>query len=336
MPQYDDINTNLSDITGNYDFTNPDTAGTFSDYDESGEKNLWSQLKGKKSLMSGQMGTGAKKLQESVGAGFSGSGQRQKLKSDMSDDVNDKYGGMLDNAMYDSYNMKKKWSDDTMEQMADLVDEGEATYTGTGDDDDDNDNDGTSGNDDFVPSGYSGNASPGDRYTDEQGLNWIFGGDMQWHSSTGTCFVEGTKIFMSDGSERYIQDIIEGDSILSFDEKTKSFIPGVVTESLIHPVYRDVKVAIVGGILEGTPSHPIFFNGNWSEIKESKADIKIVKKYIDNYFNLEVDAHDIRGSSHNYIANGYIVSGLGDNDVLNDVFKRQKIFQSEEGVSYGL
>ena len=122
----------------------------------------------------------------------------------------------------------------------------------------------------------------------------------------------------------------------AFNEKTKSFIPGVVTESLIHPVMMDVPVAIVGGILEGTPSHPIFFNGSWSEIKESEVDTKIVKKYIDNYYNLEVDAHDIFGSSHNYIANGYVVSGLGDNDVLNDFFQRQKIFQDKEKVIYAL
>jgi hypothetical protein len=144
------------------------------------------------------------------------------------------------------------------------------------------------------------------------------------------CFVEGTKILMSDGSEKNIEDIVEDDLILSFDEKTESFVSGIVTEHLIHPVGREVPVAIVGGILEGTPSHPIFFNGGWSEINESEVDTKIFKKYIENYYNLEVDAYDVLGSSHNYIANGYVVSGLGDNDVLNDVFKRQKIFQCKE------
>lgn len=328
MPQYDDISTNLNDILGDYDFTNPNVAGTYSDYDPSGEKNLWNQLRGNKSLMSNQLGAGASKLQQSAGAGFAGSGQRQKSQFDMSASVNDKYGGMLDNAMYDSYKMKKKWSDDTMAQLSGDIDSGEATYNVN------DDNDGYN----FVPSGYNGtNPSIGENFTDIYGVDWRYGA-MGWLQIDygNDCFVEGTKIFMPDGSEKEIQDIVDGDLILTFDEKTKSFTKGVVTEHLVHPVNRQIPVAIVGGTLEGTPSHPIFFGGNWSEIKESKADVKIVKKYIDNYYNLEVDAHDIIGGSHNYIANGYIVSGLGDNYVLNDVFKRQKIFQSGEGVSHGV
>ena len=316
MPQYTDINTSLSDLTSGFNIS-ADLTSTLTDYDQSGEQNLWGQLGTQKSLMSSQMGTGATKIQESVGMGFSGSGQRQKLQSDMSEDMSDKYGGMLDNTMYDAYRMKKDWREKQMDTIAGYIQSGDVTVnedSSTGDDDTDTSG---GGDDDFVPSGYSGDPYVGETYTDEDGLVWVYGGNNRWNRQGGSCFVKGTKIFMSNGSERDIQDIIEGDLILSFDEKTKSFIPGVVTESLIHPVMMDVPVAIVGGILEGTPSHPIFFNGSWSEIKESEVDTKIVKKYIDNYYNLEVDAHDIFGSSHNYIANGYVVSGLGDNDVLN-------------------
>ena len=50
--------------------------------------------------------------------------------------------------------------------------------------------------------------------------------------------------------------------------------------------------------------------------------------FIDNWYNLEIDGHTIHNSEHNYIINGYIMSGLGDNKVLNDIFSRQKIFKS--------
>ena len=326
MPNYTDINTDINDLTSDFNISD-DLKSTLSSYDESGEKNMWGQLQGQKTLLQDQLAVGSTKLQETAGKGFATSGQRQKLSADMSEGINDKYGGMLDNAMYDAYKMKKDWKDTQMGKISDYIVSGDVTAKTT------STYDGGSEN----PSGWEGGTPVfGDTHIDMNGDSWVYG-QMGWTIDyTNDCFIEGTKIFMPDGSEKEIQDIIEGDVILTFDEKTKSFTQGVVTEHLVHPVSREIPVAIVGGILEGTPSHPIFFGGSWSEIRESKADIKIVKKHIDNYYNLEVDAHDLYGSSHNYIANGYIVSGLGDNDVLNDVFKRQKIFQNKEGISHGV
>ena len=61
--------------------------------------------------------------------------------------------------------------------------------------------------------------------------------------------------------------------------------------------------------LIGTPSHPIFYNGKWNEIKDSSIPFILERMYVDNYFNLEVDGFTVYGSEHNYIANGCIVSG---------------------------
>ena len=327
MP-YDDVNTSLSDLKAGFNLDS-EVSGTLFDYDKSSDKNLWGNFSGNKSLIQDSLTMNNAQINQ-TGKGFETMGAKTELEKKLSDGANAQVGMNLDDTMYGQYKNKTKWLDENMGTISDSILAGDTTvnenYDPNAGNNDDDDNDGDDGTDpngpEFTPSGYSGTPYNGDTWTDNDGQDWVFG-PMGW-TETYDCFVEGTKIFMSDGSEREIQDIIEGDLILTFDEKTKSFTPGVVTESLIHPVYRDVKVAIVGGVLEGTPNHPIFFNGNWSEIKESKADIKIVKKYIDNYFNLEVDAHDIHGSSHNYIANGYVVSGLGDNNILNNTFRREK------------
>jgi hypothetical protein len=52
----------------------------------------------------------------------------------------------------------------------------------------------------------------------------------------------------------------------------------------------------------------------------------MITTFIDNYYNLEVDGHDVMSGNHNYIVNGYIVSGLGDNPILNRFYQRQNVF----------
>ena len=142
------------------------------------------------------------------------------------------------------------------------------------------------------------------------------------------CFLQGTQILMSSGSMRDIVDISVGDSIASYSKYHKSYTSGIVTDVLAHPIGRYVCVAIINDKLYGTPNHPIFIDGKWIEIYRSNLDVKYKLMYVDIYYNLEVDGDNIFGSDHNYIANGYIASGLGDNDILNKAIPRQDIFMS--------
>ena len=63
-------------------------------------------------------------------------------------------------------------------------------------------------------------------------------------------------------------------------------------------------------------------DGKWSTFDKLG---KVEQMYITNWYNLEVDGHDVEGSEHNFIVDGHIVSGLGDNDVLNTVYNRQNL-----------
>ena len=150
-------------------------------------------------------------------------------------------------------------------------------------------------------------------------------GEEQYHEE---CFLYGTNILMSSGSMKNISDINIGDSVASYSRHYESYISSIVTDVLMHPIGDVIKVAVVDNKLYGTPSHPIFFNGKWKEIHHSNLNVSYKYMYVDTYYNLEIDGDNIFGSDHNYIANGYIVSGLGDNDILNKIIPRQSIFMS--------
>jgi len=79
----------------------------------------------------------------------------------------------------------------------------------------------------------------------------------------GGCFKEGTKILMSDGSYKNIEDIVAGDLIKTrpneFDE---ILVTGEVLKTYEHVV--STYISVNGGVLEVTPEHVIFLNDKWS------------------------------------------------------------------------
>jgi hypothetical protein len=153
---------------------------------------------------------------------------------------------------------------------------------------------------------------------------------------TNLCFTETALVFMADGKYKRISKIKEGDKILTFDESTKEYSQGTVTDFLTHEVNNLIPAAKLINKefdidpLIGAIDHPIYYNGRWNEIQESKVEFEMITTFIDNYYNLEVDGHDVMSGNHNYIVNGYIVSGLGDNPILNRFYQRQNIFRDLE------
>lgn len=78
----------------------------------------------------------------------------------------------------------------------------------------------------------------------------------------GSCFVAGTKVLMGDGTEKNIEDIIEGDIVTSFNETTLQNESKVVT-GLRQPVHSTmVKYHFAnGGDVSCTYDHPIYVGG---------------------------------------------------------------------------
>jgi hypothetical protein len=137
------------------------------------------------------------------------------------------------------------------------------------------------------------------------------------------CFTEGTKITMADKTYKNIIDIKIGDYVLSY--KDNKYVRGVVTDKLTHPINDIVEVVKYKGMISDR-LHPFYDKGEWKPICEANGG-ELGVQYIDNFYNLEIDGNVLFESEHNFIVEDFVVSGLGDNELLNKTFKRQAIFQ---------
>lgn len=135
----------------------------------------------------------------------------------------------------------------------------------------------------------------------------------------GTCFLKGTKILMSDGSFKQIEEIAVGDLVFSFNLETKNKREARVTELVRHKEAKDGYL-IINGALKVTPEHLIFLNDGWMPadsakmgdklISESGEEITIdylerVNNPIKGVYNLHLDSKE-----HNFFAEGILVHNL--------------------------
>ena len=171
------------------------------------------------------------------------------------------------------------------------------------------------------------------------------GGDTGSGSDGGTesvlCFTADAMVLMADGTHKAIVDVKEGDYVSTGTDQGE----GLVTEALVHPVGRTVGVAVVQtpeyeNDLVGTPDHPVLVDGEWVDLAfydtaadsdEKDAVVFLEDRPVDVFYNLEIDGHlqEMGESSHSYVVNGVVASGLGDNEVLNTMYARQAVWKVE-------
>lgn len=84
------------------------------------------------------------------------------------------------------------------------------------------------------------------------------------HECKTCCFAAGTRILMSDGSDKFIENVIIGDRVRSYDEKTDSFIDGVV-KRLESPTRDHLStITFTNGLkLKLTNEHPLLSRHGW-------------------------------------------------------------------------
>ena len=141
----------------------------------------------------------------------------------------------------------------------------------------------------------------------------------------GLCFIAGTMVTMYDGTTKPIETVTTGDKVLSYRGGKK--VPGIVTTPLVHDVGYEYEVAIIGKVV-GDGSHPIFYGGEWISLIDHP-EASLSKMYVENLYNLEVDGHTIHGSEHNFVIENHIMSGLGDGEKLNSVFRRDVAWKAK-------
>ena len=137
------------------------------------------------------------------------------------------------------------------------------------------------------------------------------------------CFTYETPVKMWDGSVKKIGEIVKGDEVLSY--RNGEYVKGLVTEHLIHPTNSITQVIKYKNMISDM-EHPYYDGNEWKPISEA-AGVEVDTQYVDNFYNLEIDGEFLFESDHNFIVEDFIVSGLGDNELLNKTFKRQPIYE---------
>tara|TARA_Y100000310_G_scaffold342605_1_gene446513 strand:- start:6105 stop:8222 length:2118 start_codon:yes stop_codon:yes gene_type:complete len=132
-----------------------------------------------------------------------------------------------------------------------------------------------------------------------------------------TSFVAGTKINMYDGSKKNIEDIKQGDIVLSYDTQKEEFVPGTIVSTSEH---QAKLLVVVNKKIQTTAEHPFYvvnkgyinakelergdvlIGSNGKKVKVRKIMIKKLKESVKVY-NFDVNA----GFYNNYFAGGVMV-----------------------------
>lgn len=80
-----------------------------------------------------------------------------------------------------------------------------------------------------------------------------------------TCFVAGTKVWLSDYTTKNIEEIKQGELVWAFDPILKKETIGKVTYTMVKKASVLIKVYTQIDTLLVTPEHPFYVNGQWIE-----------------------------------------------------------------------
>jgi YD repeat-containing protein len=103
----------------------------------------------------------------------------------------------------------------------------------------------------------------------------------------GSCFIEGTKITLADGSEKNIEDVQVGDKILSYNSE-KGRTESDVVVSLNRPVHDDMIVVRFGDSENtNTFDHPYFVKDKGWSSYAPKLTVMRYSKFVEELRNVE-------------------------------------------------
>ena len=146
--------------------------------------------------------------------------------------------------------------------------------------------------------------------------------DRQWYClkplrvrdpATPPCFTGKTLILMADGSNKKIEEIKAGEMVLTREsEGSAKLVPAKILKKLEH---LTDNYLIINDILEVTPDHRMFVNGQWKAVRDIKIGDKIFnqnnqpvavksiksKKEQVKVYNLEIEKYQT------YFADGFYV-----------------------------
>ena len=145
-------------------------------------------------------------------------------------------------------------------------------------------------------------------------------------SHNSPCFVAGTQILLEDGITKNIEDVVIGDSIVSFDLKNDESKISKVLNIFSKKVDKIVEYEFLnGGILRATLDHPIFvIDKGWSSYSEDlsnslyKLDEPVKKIELNDFVKLY--NQNIQLINMRVIEGEYIVYNLSEIDTFHNYF----------------
>jgi intein/homing endonuclease len=163
-------------------------------------------------------------------------------------------------------------------------------------------------------------------FTVENNHNF-YANEVLVHNKGGSCFVAGTKVVMEDGSEKNIEDIVEGDVVISYNESTLQNEPKKVI-GLKQPIHNDMVKYVFSNQTEiiCTFDHPFYVDG--LELA-SYAPFLTNKRY-----ELDKEVRQIKVGDILYVSNGVSKTALKDIIELDENYTQSYIITIEDNHNF--
>jgi len=128
-----------------------------------------------------------------------------------------------------------------------------------------------------------------------------------------SCFLAGTKIAMSDGTEKDIENVVVGDTVKAFDIETGEVIDSPVPTVFVHPNTKGYY--IINNNINVTGNHPMRVDDEWKDVDNlkvgdklhhldgSKVNVETIDKIEDTVTTYNFEVKNV----HNYFANKHLV-----------------------------
>lgn len=143
----------------------------------------------------------------------------------------------------------------------------------------------------------------------------------------GYCFVAGTKVTMADGSEKNIEDVVDGDIVISFNESTLQNEPKKVI-GLKTPIHNDiVKYLFSNGTeITSTFDHPFYVDG---------LELASYTPFLTNKrYELNREVKQIKIGDMLYVSNGVSRTALKDIIEMDEIDTQTYIITVEDNHNF--
>lgn len=143
-------------------------------------------------------------------------------------------------------------------------------------------------------------------------------GGLSSNAVTHNCFVAGTEITLSNGDVKNIEDVVIGETVLTFNEESENNEKGIVGELKQHEVNSVIRITLDNeNVIITTSEHPFFINGKgW--VKASEIEVLDTCKKVNGEESLVStidvleETHTVYNllsvsENHNFYANGILV-----------------------------